>query len=110
MRRPHHQLLAIGLVAVLAVLLAASRGGRQEAELRAGHAAPRLLPERHPRAGHRRRREGLFEKARQRTSTLEITTFNAGTEALTAFRPARSTPPTSARTPPSTRGRKSTRA
>ena len=61
-------------------------GGRRHRRRRAGHAAPRLLPERHPRPGDpRRRRTALFAKALGPNVKLELSTFNAGTDVITAM-------------------------
>ena len=54
---------------------------------------------------------GIFAKKLGSNVTLDLKTFNSGTEALDArSRPTPSTPATSARARPSPRGRSSTRA
>ena len=53
---------------------------------RAGHAAARLLPERHPRPGdHRRRRPACSPRPLGPNVTLETSTFNSGTEVIEAM-------------------------
>ena len=50
------------------------------------HAAPRLLPQRHPRPGDHRRRDRPLRGARSApASTLEPSTFNSGTEVIEAL-------------------------
>ena len=74
--------------------------GRQ---LRPGHAAPRLLPQHHPRAGDRRRREGhLRGEARRRRQAGDRRPSTPARPPSRRSSPARSTPPTSVRTRRST--------
>ncbi len=106
------KLLAIGIVAVLAGLLAATvpaaAAKKQSSEpvtLRLGYFpnvthAPAIVGV----------EEGIFEKALGKNVTLDLHTFNSGTEALAAFQAGRSTPATSDRARRSPRGPSSTRA
>ena len=62
--------------------------------------APRLLPERHPRHGDRRRQGGHLRQGTSARRKLEAKTFNAGPEAIEALLVRRaSTPPTSGPNP-----------
>ena len=77
----------------MATTVSAAADAGDGEHLRAGHRAARLLPERHPRAGDRRRLGGLFEDNAGDDVTIETSTFNAGPEAVEALFAEASTSP-----------------
>ena len=80
------KLLAIGVVAVLATLFAATGPAiAAKKQSRAGHAPARLLPQRHPRVGHRRRRERHLREAARPNVTLDLQRSTPAPRPLQAF-------------------------